>query len=119
MAKIGHVLFEQIGLEGLVQTGSSFGSRGHPRSLRMVPFDTTKFPIFSLPGTICISRVVLELWCGNEIAENKNWLLWQRPSMDRKSRFRSLSTAMVEPNGENHVKIRPVEVKIKWLTEIL
>jgi len=29
MAKIGHVLFEQIGLEGLVQTGSSFGSRGH------------------------------------------------------------------------------------------
>jgi len=33
--KIGRVLFEQIGPEGLVQTGSSFCTQGHPRSLRM------------------------------------------------------------------------------------
>jgi len=37
--KIGRVLFEQIGPEGLVQTGSSFCTQGHPPSLRMVPFD--------------------------------------------------------------------------------
>ena len=38
-AKIGRVLFEQIGPEGVVQTGNSFGSQGRPRSLRMVLFD--------------------------------------------------------------------------------
>jgi len=32
-------IFEQTGLEGLVQTGSSFGSQGHQRSLRVVLFD--------------------------------------------------------------------------------
>ena len=30
MAKISRVLFEHIGLDGLAQTGSSFGSQGHP-----------------------------------------------------------------------------------------
>ena len=29
------------------------------------------------------------------------------------------STAIAEPNGENRVKIRPVEADIKWLTEIV
>ena len=34
-------------------------------------------------------------------------------------RFRSSSTAIAEPNGENRVKIRPVEVEIIGLTEIV
>jgi len=45
--KISHILFEQI--EGLVQTGSSFGTQGHPRSLRMVPFDRRQNFLYFLP----------------------------------------------------------------------
>ena len=78
-AKIGCVLFEQIRPEGVVQTGSSFGSQGHPRSLRMVPLDRIQNclqPTHSFPGTTCPSRIVLELWQKNEISENESWLLW-------------------------------------------
>jgi len=50
-AKIGRVLFEQIGPEGVVKTGSSFSSQGHPRSLRMVPSDGKQnFLHFLFPG---------------------------------------------------------------------
>ena len=45
------ILFEQIGPERLVQTGNSFGSQGHPKSLRMVPFDRRQnFLYFLFPG---------------------------------------------------------------------
>jgi len=49
---------------GVVQTGSSFGSQGHPKSLRMVPFDRRQnflyFP-FSRPcAQDHVSGVVLE-----------------------------------------------------------
>jgi len=69
----------------------------------------TKFPIFSSDGTICLSRVVLET-ASKRIAA--------RPSRDQKSRFRSSSAAIAEPNAENRVKIRPVEVEIIVLTEL-
>jgi len=50
-AKINRVLFKQIGSEGAVQTGSSFGCQGHLRSLRMVPFDSRQnFLYFPFPG---------------------------------------------------------------------
>jgi len=53
-AKIGRVLFEQIGPEGPVQTGSSFGSRGHPRSPWMVPFDRRQNFLCFYRATLCI-----------------------------------------------------------------
>jgi len=56
-AEIGRVscgvlyFFEQIGLEGVVQTGRRFGSQGHPRSLQMVQFDRRQnFLYFPFPG---------------------------------------------------------------------
>ena len=53
--------FELIGPEEVVQTGISFGSQGHSRSLRMVLFDSRQnFLYFSLWG-MCLSRVVLSL----------------------------------------------------------
>ena len=48
----------------------------------------TKFLIFSSGGTICLSRVVLELKREKEIEKKQNWLLWQCPLRDRKSSFR-------------------------------
>ena len=76
MVKISRILFEQIGLEGLVQTRSSFGTQGHPRSLRKVPFDRKQNFLYFLPTELYAYLViVLELWYENEIAENRNWLL--------------------------------------------
>ena len=117
-AKIGRVLFEQIGPEGLVQTGSSFCTQGHPGSLRMVPFDRRQNFLYFLPTELYAYLVSFCRRHENEIAENRNWLLWQRPLRDQKSRFRSSSAATAEPNAENRVKIRPVEVEIIVLTEL-
>ena len=51
MAVIGYILFEQIGPKGVVQTRSSFGCQGHPKSLRMVPFDRRQNVLyFPCPG---------------------------------------------------------------------
>jgi len=60
-AKIVRVLFAQIGPEGVVQTGSSFGSRGHPRSLRRCRSTEDKISYIFLTRAMCLSRVVLEL----------------------------------------------------------
>jgi len=83
-AKIGRVLFEQLGLEGAVQTGSSFGSQGHPRSLWMVPFDKDKISyIFSWGRHVPISHRFGVTVKKIKIAENENWSL-----KIQKSRFR-------------------------------
>jgi len=50
-AKIGRVLSEQIGPE-VVQTGKSCGNQGHPRSLKIVPFDKDKISYIFFAGTI-------------------------------------------------------------------
>ena len=51
MAMIGRVIFEQIGPQGVAQTGSNVGTQGHPRSLRMVPSDRRQnFLHFLFPG---------------------------------------------------------------------
>ena len=77
-AKIGRVLYEQIGPE-VVQTGSSCGNRGHPRSLKIVPFDRRQnFLYFLFRNHICISRVILELRRKNEIAQNNKKLSYRR-----------------------------------------
>jgi len=51
-AKIGVVLFYVIIFEPEVKSGSSFGSLGHRRSLKMVPFDrshtTSKTTLISM-----------------------------------------------------------------------
>jgi len=60
----------------------------------------------------------LELQRENEIAENKNWLLRQRPLRDEKLRSDHSST-VIAVNGENRVKIRAVEVGITGPTEIV
>jgi len=87
-AQVGRVVFEQIGPEAVVQTGSSFGSQNHPKSLRMVPLDRRQnFLHILFPRTMCLSRIVLELQRKNEISENKSWLPWQRPMKIRKLRF--------------------------------
>ena len=80
----------------------------------MVPFDRRQNFYISFPWTMCLSGVVLELR-----RKNESWLPWQRPLKIRKSRFRSFTTAIAEPNGKNRVKIRPVEVEIIGLTEIV
>jgi len=54
----------------------------------------------------------------NEISENESWLLWQRPLKIKKRASVRSSTAIAEPNGENRVKIRLVDVEIIGLTEI-
>ena len=54
-AKIVRVLFEQIGPE-VVKTGSSFGSRGHPRSLLRCRSTEDKISYFPYPGHVPISR---------------------------------------------------------------
>jgi len=51
------------------------------------------------------------------ILEYESWLPWQRPLKIRTSRFKSFIYSRAEPNGENRVKIRPVEIEIKRLTE--
>jgi len=79
-AKIGRVLYEQIGPE-VVQTGSSCGNQGHPRSLKSVPFDRRQnFLYFLFRNHICISRVILELGLRrkNEIAQNNKKLSYRR-----------------------------------------
>jgi len=47
----------------------------------------------------------------NEIAENKNSLLWQRPLKNKNRGSDRSSTAIAEPNVENRMKIHPVEVE--------
>jgi len=74
-----------------------------------------KISYISSAGTICLSCVVLELWCKNKIAKKRKlvancygnvpWGIKNRGSV------RS-AAAIVEPNGENRMKIRPVEVEI-------
>ena len=114
-AKVGRVLFEQIGPEGVVglQTGTSVGSQVHPRSLRMVPSDRRQnFLHFLFPVVPC-SYLASFLSYGekNEISEKESWLPWQRPLKIRKLPCSDRSsTATAEPNGENRVKIRPMEV---------
>jgi len=49
----------------------------------------------------------LKLQRENEIAENKNWLLWQGPWKDRKLMFRSFIYSHSGIERENGVKIRP------------
>ena len=68
-----------------------------------------------------LSRVVFELRRKNEISEKESWLPWQRPLKIRKLPCSDRSsTATAEPNGENRVKIRPMEVvEVKGLTEIV
>jgi len=66
--KIGRVLLEQMELQVTVQTGSSFGSQGHPRSLQTVSLDRRQNVLYFLPRTIRVYRVVLELRRENEIA---------------------------------------------------
>ena len=53
------------------------------------------------------------------ILEYESWLPWQRPLKIRTSRFKSFIYSRAEPNGENRVKIRPVEVETTGLTEIV
>jgi len=89
-AKVGRVLFEQIGPQGVVQTGSSFGSEGYPRSLRMVPSDRRQnFLHFLFPGPRAYLASFWSYGEKNEISEKESWLPWQRPLKIRKSRFRS------------------------------
>jgi len=103
-----------------VQTGTSFDSQGHPRSLWMVPFDRRQnFIYFLFPGPHAYLASFWSYGEKNEISENESWLPWQRPLKIRKSRFRCSSTATAEPNGENRVKIHPVKVEIIGLTEIV
>ena len=64
---------------------------------------------------IFLSRVVLELRRENEIAENKNWSFFG----DRNWGSDRSSTAIAETNGENPMKIHPVEDAIVGLTEIV
>jgi len=69
---------------------------------------------------MCVSRVVFELRQKDEISEKK--LVAMATSLENSKievRFRSSSTAIAEPNGENRVKIRPVEGEIIGLTEIV
>ena len=114
--KIGRVLFEQIWPDGVVQTGNSFGSQGHPRSLRMVSFDKRQtclhflVPISRRFGATAKKRYFIKrkLVCYGNVF----WKFENRCS-DRSS------TAIAEPNVENRVKIRPVEVEIKGLREIV
>jgi len=73
----------------IVQTGSSYGTHCHPRPLWMVPFDRRKIFLCFLPPELY--AYLASFWSygvKNEIAENKNWLLWQLSLRDWKSRFR-------------------------------
>ena len=79
----------------------------------------TKFPTFSLPETMCVSRVVFELRRKNEISEKESWFSWKRPLKNQKSRLRLIIYSHGGTERENRVKIRPVEAEIKWLTEIV
>ena len=90
-------------------------------SLRMVQFNRRQnFLYFHLRDHMAISRRFGVTAKKNEISENESWLLLQRPLKIKKKRasVRS-STAIAEPNGENRVKIRLVDVEIIGLTEIL
>ena len=78
----------------------------------------TKLPIFSFPGTICLSRVVLELRRKTKFQKKKVGCYGNVP-WKIKNRGSGSSTAIAPPSGKNRVKIRPVEVEIIWLTEIV
>ena len=72
MVKVGRLLFEQIRPEGVVQTRSSFGSQGHPRSLRMVPLDIRRnFLHFLFPGPCAY---LVSFWSYGE-KKNKNFII--------------------------------------------
>jgi len=78
-ANIGRVLLEQIMPEEVVQTGSSFGSQGHPRLLRTVPFDRRRnLQYFLFPGPYAYRASFWSYGEKNEISENESWFLWQR-----------------------------------------
>ena len=68
MPKIGRVLLEQMELQVPVQTGSTFGSQGHPRSLRTVSLDRRQNVLYFLPRTVRPFPDVLQLRRENEIA---------------------------------------------------
>ena len=120
--KVGRVLFEQIRPERVVQTGSSFGSRGHPKTLRMVPLNRRlNFLHFLFPRPCAYLASFWSYGEKNEISENESWLPWQRPLKIRNSRFRSFiysrsGTEMWKPCENPSIYI---EVEIIGLTEIV
>ena len=88
----------------------------HSESPEGVIPQKTNFRVFSSRVTIFVSRVVLELRRENEIAKKTKKLVAMATSLEGSRRS---STATAESNAENSVKIRPVEVKIIGLTEIV
>ena len=117
-AKVGRVLFEQIGPQGVVQTGSSFGSQVYPRSLRMVPSDRRQnFLHFLFPGP---RAYLASFWSYGEKTKFQKKKVGCHGNVPRKFENRGSdrsSAAIAELNGENRVKIRPVEVEIIGLTK--
>ena len=106
-AKIGRVLFEQIGPEGAVQTGSSFGCAGSPEGITDGAIRQKKNFLYFLSGACAYLSSFWSYGEKNEIAENENWLPWQRTvhwKFENRGSGRSC-TAIAEPNGENRVKI--------------
>ena len=90
--QIGRVLFKQIRLEGVVQTRSSFGNQGHPRSLRLVPFNRRQnFPycLFPEPYAYLKKQKLVVMATFLEKSKIEVHLLTY------------LLTAIAEPNGEN------------------
>ena len=80
----------------------------------------TNFPAFSFLRTMCLSRVVLKLR-RKKRNFRKRKLVAMATSFEKSKNQgpdRS-STAIAEPDGANRVKIRPVEVKIIGMTEIV
>ena len=57
-----------------------FGSQGHPRLLRTVPFDRRRnLQYFLFPGPYAYRASFWSYGEKNEISENESWFLWQRP----------------------------------------
>jgi len=50
---------------------------------------------------------------------NKNWLLWQRTSRDRKTNFRLIIYILCFTSPENLAKLGSVNVEIIGLTKIV
>ena len=87
----------------------------------MVPSDRRQnFLHFLFPGPCAYLASFLSY--GKKTKFQKKKLVAMATSLENSKievRFRSSSTAIAEPNGENRVKIRPVEVEIIGLTEIV
>jgi len=119
-AKIGRVLYEQIGPEGVVKTGSSVISQGHPRSLRMVPSDGKQnFLHFLFPRPCAYLASFLSYGEKTKFRKTKVGCHSDVPWKIKNRGSDWPSTAIAEPNCKNRVKIRPVETEIKWLTKIV